>query len=151
MDPHTKSTKVTTVSAAKTRHPQDCQHGWRHCGKTAICVVIALSLHKKQLEVSLGWHCCICIWGPLSPYQQGSGGNTALILTNLTQTTVLAEPETQSASKSPVKQVFLAYLPVLGYFWMLSQTRSPLQSLLSSSTGASADFSQISLNCVLTF
>lgn len=98
--------------------------------------------------------CCLCCYSPSST-QKPAGSVTWLALLHLhlgspftrptglrgqhcskpnTETTLLAEPATQSASESPVKQVFLADLPILGYFWMLSQTSTLLHLLLCSST-----------------
>lgn len=53
MNPHAKSTKVTSMPTAKTRHPQDCQHGQRYHGKAFVCV-IALPLSPSSTQKPAG-------------------------------------------------------------------------------------------------
>lgn len=92
-------------------------------GDTVARLLFVLLQHFLYKKFS--WKChlaSIVVSAPGVPSTRPTGlrGNAALSLTHLTQITLLAEPATQSASKSPVKQVFLAYLPIPGYFWTLS-------------------------------
>lgn len=116
-DPRAKSRNVTSMPAAKNQTSMWLS-AWMEIPWQGCCLCCHSPSSNPLLNTKPSWKCHLVVLhlhlGSLPPDLQGSRGNAALSLTHLTQTILLAEPATQSASKSP----WNGYLLLIFQFWV---------------------------------